>query len=208
MIKIDGDPDKKYDIPDSLNWEKFTDEQKAAVELEQRRLAEVVNSPFSNKTAKDIERFNAGIIIEETQQILQAIPLDEMPEIVRDTYAEALASVGKFGEALSAVCCSEKQAFYEAVIKAIDIDDAERCECNAEKVGDRYINPRYVEAEVWSVKHGKQMPVIRCNKCGHRNVQPLPKSIADERAMRAKVRAYTTGKSHEEARNITQQLVK
>lgn len=208
MIKIEGDPEQKYDIPDGLDYEKFTSEQRQAVELEQKRLAEVVNSPFSNKSAKDIERFNAGIIIREMKDILKAVPIEQMPDIARDIYAEALASTGCFSDAAKVVCCEDKKAFYESIIEAIDKDDAARCECNADKTGDRYINPRYVEAEVWSNKHGKQMPVIRCNKCGHRNVQPLPKAIADERAIRAKVRSYTSGKPHEDARNITQQLLK
>lgn len=204
MITITGDPELKAELPAEL----LSEERLAASAIEQKRLAEVVNSPFSNKTPQDIQRFNAGIIIAETEKMLEAIPLADMHEVARNIYAEALVTTGEFAKAAEAAASPEHAEFYKAIVEAIKKDDGERCECQPDKVGEKYVNHQFVEAEIWSVFHNRQMPIIKCNKCGHRNVKSLPQAIAKERELRAKVKAYTAGKPHEEARNITSQLMK
>lgn len=197
-----GDPDAKYDLPAEL----LTPEKLEAAQQEQRRLAESVNSPYANKSPQDIQRFNAWIIVREVEEMLKSLSLDELSPPAREQYAEALAETGHFGTAARVTKDGAKREFYDDLWQAVLKDDDDICTCPKTDFGGVKKNNRFAEAEVWSHKHDRMMPVIRCNTCGHQNVTALPASIAKERDTRKRNVAFTTGRTLEDARQIIDNL--
>jgi hypothetical protein len=191
------DPDLKYDLPKEL----LTDERLEAAAIEQRQLAERINSPYAHKSPQDIQRFNASILVKEAAQTGKLHP------VAREQYAEALAELGHFDAAAKATRDKDKRKYYREISQAVNKPDGERCKCPRAKFGDVKKNNLFAEAEVWSQKHGKLMPVVRCNTCGHRNVTNLPESIAKEREQRARVRSYVSGKTHADAIEILKKIL-
>lgn len=198
------DPSLKYDLPAEL----LTKERLEAAALEQRRLAEVVNSPYSGKSPQDIQRFNAGIVVRETEAMLLAIPLKKLSQPTREQYAEALAEIGHFEHAAKVTKNKDRRKDYKSIWKAILKDDTERCKCLKTDFNGVRKNNLFAELEVWSLKHGRRMPLIRCNICGHRNVKNLPESIAKEREIRQRNRRFVSGKTHDDAKSILIDLMK
>lgn len=197
---ISGDPNLPYSLPAEL----LTPEKLEAAELEQRRLAQVVNSPYSGKSPQDIQRFNASITIKEVQEM--GLSIAEMSPPMREQYAEALAEIGNYEWAAQVTAEPERQEIYQAIWDAIISDDGDKCECVSADFNGVRKSHLFAEGDVWSHKHGKLMPIIRCNQCGHRNVRSLPASIAKERDARKRARSYVAGKSHEDAKQILSQL--
>lgn len=195
------DPNLRYNLPLEL----LTPDKLEAAALEQRRLAEVVNSPYSNKSPQDIQRFNAGIIIKETEAMLAITPKLSAP--AREQYAEALAEVGYFEHAAKVTKDKDKRQYFKEIWKAVLRPDHEKCKCLKTDFNGVRKNNLYAESEVWSHKHNKRMPVVKCNTCGHRNVTALPESIQKERDIRKRNLSYVTGKTHEDAKKILTDLM-
>lgn len=195
---VNDHTEDKWNLPEALlSPEKI--EEAAAAQME---LALRVNSPFANKTSADIQRFNAGILIGETEKLLEAIPLEDLHTTAREQYAEALAEVGNFQKAAEITKDDQRSAHYNEIWKAVWLDDDEQCECPHQVFANEKRNNLFAEAEVWSPKHNREMSVVKCTSCGHRNVRPLPDSIRKERELRKQNVQLVSGRSHEEAKQI------
>jgi hypothetical protein len=202
---VNDHTEDKWNLPDAL----LSPEKIAEAAAAQKELALRVNSPYANKTSADIQRFNAGILITETEKLLEAIPLEDLHSTVREQYAEALAETGNFQKAAEATSIEAKSEFYDSLWDAVWKDDEERCDCaHQEFVNGQRKNNIFAESQVWSLKHNREMSVIKCGSCSHRNVRPLPDSIQKERALRRRVIELTSGRSKEEAKSILSQLHK
>lgn len=98
--------------------------------------------------------------------------------------AEALADQGRYAEAAKFHPVKHRQQEFAAVQQAIDKDDGASCGCPEFKdVKDPLSNatlriPQVNKVEdVFSPKHGRMMPLVRC-ECGDLNVKPLPQVLA------------------------------
>lgn len=96
--------------------------------------------------------------------------------------ASALAEQGRYHEALVASPDGARAEEYQAIIDAIEKDDSEECGCEDEErhdLGPHAVRlPRhYIHDYIYSYRHGRETPVIRCSQCGHLNARPAPQSI-------------------------------
>jgi hypothetical protein len=190
--------EEKWNLPEAL----LSPEKIAEAAAAQKELALRVNSPYANKSSADIQRFNAGILITETEKMLEAIPLADLHSTTREQYAEALAETGQFDKAAEITNDPQKAEYYNSIWNAVWLDDAGQCDCPQKVFGQEKRNNLFAEAQVWSLKHNREMSVVKCGSCGHRNVRPLPDSIRKEREIRKRNVQLTTGRSHEEAKQI------
>jgi hypothetical protein len=107
----------------------------------------------------------------------------ELVDREMERLAEVLAEQGRYGEALLVAPEGARAGEYRSLIEAIERPDTEECGCPDEVNEQQGPHPirlprHYVHDHVWSYKHQKEMPVIRCSLCGHLNVRPLPGHIA------------------------------
>jgi len=190
---IKGDTDGKWELPAGL----LTKEHLAKSQAMQDDLAQRVNSPFASKSTKDLEMFRAGILIKELEPLMQA---GVISAIDREYLAESYASIGEYAKASQATANDANKERWEAIWNAVFLDDAEKCNCpDAQHDGGR-TNNQGVEENVFSLKHLKVMPVIKCSICGHRNVAQLPSRISKERSHRQLSIAAVSGMKPEDAK--------
>jgi hypothetical protein len=113
--------EEKWNLPEAL----LSPEKIAEAAAAQKELALRVNSPYANKSSADIQRFNAGILITETEKMLEAIPLEDLHSTAREQYAEALAETGQFDKAAEITNDPQKAEYYNSIWNAVWLDDAE-----------------------------------------------------------------------------------
>lgn len=103
--------------------------------------------------------------------------------------AEALAMEGNYQSAAVLHPDDEQSARFEAIAEAIERDDDGRCNCPVTSAHDATSNrtitlpPDTIEEMVFSQKHKKIMPLVRCTRCGDLNVKTAPAQL-DERIRR------------------------
>lgn len=121
--------------------------------------------------------------------------------------AEALATCGNYAEALMVLPKHrvDLRREMEAVYKAIERPDDERCDEECEKAFTA--NPTVVTRErvhkyVFSVRHGAIIPVIACTSCGALNARPADGALAKQMEARARAVELTKGESPKEAKRI------
>lgn len=114
------------------------------------------------------------------------------------TLAENLAAQGRFDEAAK-VTPSEVQAHeYVDLHEAVMRPDDEWCgaECDARFENDpTRLTREDIKAEVYSIPHGKHMPLNKCSYCGGVNVRAAARENLERRGVRARARALTEGMS-------------
>lgn len=104
--------------------------------------------------------------------------------------ADAYAEQGRYTEAAKLHPVKARAKEYSAIEAAISRRDTDSCKCVGDEVTDpvsgktlHIPNVNHV-IDVYSIKHKRMMPLIRCEKCGHLNVRPLPEVLAQrQRAM-------------------------
>lgn len=121
---------------------------------------------------------------------------DDEIEQAKRTLAEGLAMAGDYREAANLHPDQEPALRFAQIADAIEKDDAERCDCVpaeheiTEADGTKTkvtIHPRHIRMAVFSKKHGKIMPLIKC-QCGDENVRALGPETAARAALVAKAR--------------------
>lgn len=121
--------------------------------------------------------------------------------------AEALAVCGNYAEALMVLPKHrvDLRREFERVLRAIERPDEDRCgpDCKQKFDADpTKVTTESVEKYVFSVKHGRMMPMIRCTTCGGVNVRMVDGDLAKQIAARSMAVEMTKGKKPEEARRI------
>lgn len=218
--------DEKWKLPKSLQ---LTPERLLEVDAEQRRLAARAQSPFASLSPREHERARALRLIEELKAEIGPIEkrlgkvftaagatdFDELTEAQHDIWrrlAEAHAAVGRYDLAAHYETDRNQKAFYLRVWRAVHRDDSHWCGCPAPLNGGTHT---FAKTDVWSVKHGRVMPLLKCSNCNCLNVAALPKELAEQRAHRQSARRIASGMSLEDAanalrarRHTTKELIK
>lgn len=82
---------------------------------------------------------------------------------------EAALTLGKFSVA-AAVGTTVQQKLVEQILQAISIDDKEQCNCSDIPIEPGVFASRhFIWRYVYSTKHSKLMPIMKCSQCGHLN---------------------------------------
>lgn len=113
--------------------------------------------------------------------------------------AEAVADQGYFTDAAKIHPNPARQEQYAAIAAAVERDDDDPpCNCPIEHKLDQQTNRQVLEPiqivqkMVYSQKHRKLMPLIKCVKCGDMNVRPATEALADR--MRKAAQAHQEAK--------------
>jgi len=112
-----------------------------------------------------------------------SIEADPSNTFAYEQLAESLAEQGRYKQAIEVCPDGERKNYYEQIVTAIERPDGEECACEDDIRSDLAAHtlrlPRHHVSEwIWSVKHNREMPLVRCGVCGHLNARPLPKHLA------------------------------
>ncbi len=118
--------------------------------------------------------------------------------------AEALATMGEFEDALSVLPKSEValRKEYTAILEAVWKDDGARCGEKCEQAvaaNPNLVTHERVHSFVFSKKHGKVMPAIKCAHCGMINVRPMDGTLLARHQARKQADEIIKGKSPADA---------
>lgn len=121
--------------------------------------------------------------------------------------AEALATCGNYGEALMVLPKHrvDLRCEFERIYGAIERPDDERCgeECKRKFDADpTKVTQESVEKYVFSIKHGRLVPVIRCSSCGEVNARLAEGDLAKQIEARSRAVELTKGKRPEDVPRI------
>lgn len=142
-------------------------------EAEAQRQA-TLRASFSRARLTEAEQLiGRGHLLEETARgnIEAARGKDaEARVLAENQLAEALAMQGKFSEAAETHHDVIKRAEFRAVGKALELDDAEKCDCPDLADG---LTPRFERKRIFSPIHQQVVSVVECQTCGHVNARPI-----------------------------------
>lgn len=171
-------------------WLRRTPEQQAADQALQERLRQA-QGPGRRPSRLEAQLIRAEAIKQSATAHLRHLYSD--PEAnpahvitAEAQLADALAMEGNFRSAAVLHPNDEQSARYEAIAEAVERDDDERCNCPITTVPDpaasnRTITlvPDTIDEIVFSAKHRKLMPLVRCTQCGDMNVRPAPAQLEE-----------------------------
>lgn len=188
-MKTNAD-DIKYPIPEKFRASiDVSDEAAHALLLEcdkqQKELGERIDAPFTQNTPQERARFKASITLKSLEQAAQFEKL--LPEQF-EIMAEAHAAMGRYDLAIETTRIHKDlyQKYWDAVFRP----DHEWC-----------LHPdkhKYTKENIFSINHGKEMPLLACNICDTWNVADEPASLIAARAVRAQVRSASKSMSPQE----------
>lgn len=194
----------KWDLPKKFQ---LTPDLLAKSDEEQARLAAAAALPFGSMSPQDAERARSVVIAENLRNTLDELKrqigialttgkgnLEELREAViavRHQRAERLAICGRYDLATAEEPDPVYRDHYLAILEAVWREDDETCSCEDVRGSGEHANitvsRQYVVEEIWSLKHGAVVPLVKCNVCGHLNAVPvIPKQLQQQRALRAK----------------------
>lgn len=188
---------------------RFSPEQIEAARKENARALAESNSPFLRISSLEAQRVRAVREEADWRRSLASLDFailtgDDSEDTAARRYtaaqtlAENLAAQGRFDEAAK-VTPSEAQAHeYVDLHEAVMRPDEEWCgaECDARFKNDpTRLTREDITAEVYSIAHGKHMPVNKCHYCKTTNVRAASGENLERRGARARARALTEGLS-------------
>lgn len=180
MDRSTNNDDIKYPIPERFRVSMdVTDAAAHALLLEcdkqQEELGKRINAPFMRNTPQERARSKAAITLQGLEQAARYIEL--LPEQY-EIMAESHAAMGRYD--LAADISRLHKGLYLKYWHAVFRYDGEWCQHP-----DQH---KYTKENVFSVKHGKEMPLLACNICDTWNVAEEPKHLTDARMVRTQVR--------------------
>lgn len=192
--------DKKWQIPERYRIsDAFTDDEYEKTLLRIADEAQEIwkaaaNVPRVPPTPKTRERFNALIFIDTLENVRKESKKKKSGIVFTDTQVEQLAecyaSIGRYDLAAETTQNNELRAVYEKYWQAVFLDDEKWCE---------HVNShKFIKDNVFSLKEGKEMPLLACNVCGAWNVADAPENLLEAQAKRAEVRKKVSGKPQAE----------
>jgi hypothetical protein len=205
--------DPRAGVPENF---RLTEGQARKALADNARLLRESNSPFLTLSPRERERARGLREAPEWREALERLDaalysalgtpgyetLRARRDVTAGQLAEAHAATGRFD--LAAAVCPDplRAAELDALWRAVMRDDDEACgdECREAFDADPTLLTREtVLREVYSVKHGREMPAVRCEVCKELNVRPLPAEIGRQRAARKQAAALVAGLSRPEA---------
>lgn len=176
-----GDETTSYPIPEKFRASLDISDEAAhalllANDAAQKELGTRVNSPFTRTSPLDSMRSKAFVTIETLLKvkITQTLTADQQEQL-----AEAYATTGRYDLAYEATKVNKK--LYRKYWTAIFAPDLSWCKHEAEH--------QYTKENIFSLKHGKVMPLFACNLCDFWQVADEPKHLTTARAKRAEARS-------------------
>lgn len=136
----------------------------AANDEYQREIGGRVNSPFTASSPRDIARSKAYITIETLSKENKLTP--DQFEIL----AEAYAQTGQYDQASG--LSRQHKDLYRKYWKAVWLPDDKWCEHPEKR--------KYIKEYVFSLKEGKEMPLLACGVCGTWNVLDAPNALVSQ----------------------------
>lgn len=190
----------KWELPEAL---RATPERLAEFEAAQRELARRSQSPFANLSPSQSERARAARVIPELEAALKGVEkklgkvftaggaesfeeLQEAQKIFWRQLAEAHAVTGRYDLAAHYEYDRPEKARHLRVWRAVWRDDGHFCACPATLAG----HPQFfVVADIFSVKHNREMMLVKCSACKCLNVTTSREVLAPLQEQRAHRRA-------------------
>ena len=117
--------------------------------------------------------------------------------IARARLAEALAHQGRYNEACDYAAGDQRAEYFE-LWAAVWSDDHETCPCEPAIHEGLALTHDHVSQEVFSVRHNKLLPAIKCNHCGFLNVRPLTHELQQLQKLRQRSLALIHGRTPED----------
>jgi hypothetical protein len=211
MLKEGRQVIPERNVPDFLKWSpakeaEFRETQRKLYAAAARRRARLspVEQAFVGGMRREVAlRQNLAALAGAAEL---TAPQKDLALRLRASLSEALAAQGRYAEA--ADFCADPARLKELVAleRAVWRSDSDECKCAhvSDPRGANGAEVRllkyHVEAHVFSPKHGREMAVVRCNGCGHRNVRALPPDLQEQIHAQEQIRQMTRGLSREEAR--------
>lgn len=199
---------------------RLTDLNLAAVKAQERIWATTAASPYANTSSVEFERARSVRIAEELRATLADISrriglaittgegnLDSLRADqleLKHQLAERYAVFGRYDLAAEVEPQTAYRDQYIAILEAVWRDDDVWCECEphrAQGTSSAQFTNKVAVQDVWSIKHGVVMTLLRCNAkgCGFLNVGHLPSDLAAQRAHRATAQQVAGNLSPDEA---------
>ncbi len=189
---------ERWSLPETLDLNKSPELLAKTLEW-QKELSIRANSPFARLSPQEHARAQALRMIPDLENSLKSVRGEiakstlvngnDSPSL-RDAYeaehvlqarlAEAHAQTGRYDLAASIDPRPAHRDEWQSIMEAVVRDDDETCKCAPGR--------EVVELEIFSVKHNRVMPLIKCSGCGKRTVKVIPRELALQRAHRAKAR--------------------
>ena len=190
----------KWTLPEALQ---ATPERLEAFDAAQRELAKRANSPFANLSPSEHARARAARQIPELAAALKGVEkklgrvftaegcedfegLREAQQNLWRQLAEAHAATGRFDLAAHYEYDRGERARYLRYWRAVLRDDDHFCPCPPTNVG---LPQFFAVADVFSVKHGREMVLVKCAGCKCLNVTTKASVLGALREQRAHRRA-------------------
>ena len=162
--------DEKWHIPElyrvSLDASDETAYQNLLnADIEQAKLAEIMNSPFLDHTPLERERAKAFITLE---MLLKTASMQELTDEQTEMLAQAYACIGRYDKAANTthLHTDHYRQYWGAIFKP----DLSWCAHN--------YNAAYIKEYIYSFKHECEMPMMCCNICGFLNARNAPATVA------------------------------
>lgn len=199
---------------------RLTPEMLAECDADQKRLAAAAVLPYGGMSPLDIERVRSVVLAENLRvtldelekQISRVIVTGEGGDLeelrtsrraLRHSLAERLAITGRYDLAAEIEPESAYRDRYVAILDAVLREDDEWCNCGELRGSGEHVNltvsQQVVDEEIFSIRHGQIMMLLKCNSCGFLNVSSLPNHIANQRSLRARARQVAGSLSPAEA---------
>jgi hypothetical protein len=120
------------------------------------------------------------------RRVARGIELEQHYKLTgnRQGLAEALMLQGRYAEAAEVASTTEQKQAYLKKADAVTKEDA-HCGCDRfVETGEHNLPQQYIESYGHSLKHGGEVPFIRCQTCGDLNAMPAPEHLLTQRALR------------------------
>jgi hypothetical protein len=191
-------------LPDFL---RLSPEQIEAARRENARLLADSNSPFLIQSPRDTQHARAVREESDWRRTLAMFDFEiragdksegtaARRRTAAQTLAENLEAQGRFKEAAHFHSDPEQRRWCLRLLYAVHRPDEDECEPECDRafeIDPTRLTREDIVAEVYSIKHGKVMPVNRCFYCNSLNVRPASSENLRRRAMRARARGLTDG---------------
>jgi len=199
---------EQWFLPAALDLLKNPSRAKDAREW-QAQLAARTISPLSNAGPNNLEMARAVRMIEHLQQDYNRVTVEIGAALVTgeaganigelqdaraslaQRIAECLVTIGDYEGAAKIDPREGQRQVYRDIQAAIERDDSEFCSCPPGK--------DFVRDEVYSVRHGRKMPLRACGGCGTMNVASLPDHLARRMGHEERARRLVSGLSPADA---------
>lgn len=190
------DDEKKWEIPKKYRLSLDISDEEATELLrlsneQQQAWATDAATPFAMHNPRSLMRAKAWNTIEALEG------QKNLDDIQAETLAENFALIGRYDLAAQATRANREE--YETTWDAVFRDDAEDC--------PHPVKHKYIKAYVFSIKHGTEVPLVKCNVCRFENVQEPASELRAASTKRASIRDAVSGMSMQDVKQFLEENV-